>query len=187
MPLRPCAGGDTLELEQPMQSTAQGGGIRPPDYEYELAISRTEDLMVQAFPWKRIVAMLSEEGYTESEETARKWRREVLRRWAAEDAEMRPARKDLWRARLDAQYRTLLEKAAEVKSEYAFAMLHAEATRIAKVAIVMDGLTAPVVVKHEGQIDVAAMSPMEREREIAALLAKREAAMRALAESQGNN
>lgn len=152
------------------------GGIRPPAYEYELAIARTEDLMVQAYPWPTIVAMLVSEGYTDSPDTAKKWRAEITRRWANEELELRPARKDLWRSRLEAQYRQVLSRALATKSDHAYAALQAEATRIAKVAIVIDGLQAPIMVHHEGQIDIAAMSPVEREREIAALLAKREAA-----------
>lgn len=152
------------------------GGIRPPDYLHEMAIARVEDLMVQALPWKRVLAILSTEGYTESPETARNWRREVHRRWAAEDAEMRPARKDLWRARLEALYADLLDRAS-LAAGHVQAMLFAEAIKVAKVSIVMDGLTQPVVAAADGKASVLSMSPLDREREIAALLAKREAAM----------
>lgn len=165
-----------------MSDDTRTGGQRPPTYLYEMAISRTEDLMVQAMSPRDLVATLISEGYTDSEETVRKWRREVMRRWAAEDVEMRPARKDTWRARLEAQYHALLEKAKTCKSEFAFSQLHAEATRIAKVAIVMDGLTAPVTTRADGYIDPAALAPHEREREIAALIAKRDAAIAAARE-----
>ncbi len=156
---------------------AESGGIRRTEYEYEMTLSRVEDLMVQAYPWKQIVAIMVSEGYTDSEKSVRNWRAEIQRRWAQEEQEMRPARKDLWRARLDQQYRAVLERAAQAQSDHAFSMLHAEATRIAKVAIDMDGLTAPIAVHHES-VDIASMSPLDREREIAALLAKREAAQR---------
>lgn len=158
-----------------MANTPQGGGIRPPDYMREMAIGRVEDLMVQAMPWKRIIAILSDEGYTESEQTAKGWRQEVQRRWAAEDAEARPARKDLWRARLEALYNELLAKAS-VAAGHVQAMLYGEAIKIAKVSIVMDGLTQPIARATDGTVPVAAMSPLERERKIAELLAKREAA-----------
>lgn len=154
---------------------AESGGIRRTEYEYEMTLSRVEDLMVQAYPWKQIVAIIISEGYTDSEKSVRNWRAEVMRRWATEEQEMRPARKDLWRARLDLQYRAVLERAAKAQSDHAFSMLHAEATRIAKVAIDMDGLTSSIAIHHES-VDISAMSPLEREREIAALLAKREAA-----------
>ncbi len=165
-----------------MSDDTRSGGNRPPQYLYEMQIARTEDLMVQAFSPKDLVATLISEGYTDSEETVRKWRREVHRRWAAEDVEERPARKDVWRARLDRQYHDLLERARSTKSDFAFSQLHAEATRIAKVAIVMDGLTAPVTVRGDG-VDPAALAPHEREREIRELLAKREAAQAAAREA----
>jgi hypothetical protein len=143
-----------------------------------MTLARVEDLMVQAIPWRKIVAMLVSEGYTDSEHTAAGWRREVMRRWAAEDAEMRPARKDVWRARLEGQYHAIMERAGEGgSSDQGFAMLMAEASRVAKVAMALDGLSAPVKIEHGGQVDVAAMSPIEREQEIKALLAKRAAAM----------
>lgn len=167
-------------------TTRQGGGTRAPDYLYEMALSRTEDLMVQALPWKRIVAILSEEGYTDSPDTAKNWRREVQRRWSIEDAEMRPARKDQWRARLEKLYADILER-AEGAQGYAQAAMYGEAIKVAKLSIVMDGVQAPVVVKHEGHIDVAAMAPHEREAEIQRLLAKRTAALaNAPQRSEGN-
>lgn len=149
-----------------------------PAYLYEMALGRIEDLMRQAYPWARIVAIMSEEGYTDSEYTLKDWRREVMRRWAAEDAETRPARKDLWRSRLESLYRNLLEK-AEQATGYPQAALFSEAIKVAKLSIVLDGAQAPITVRHEGRIDVAAMSPQERDAEIATLLKKREAAMAA--------
>lgn len=163
------------------------GGARPPDYIYEMAISRVEDLMVQSMPWKRIVAILSAEGFTESEHTAKNWRKEVMRRWAAEESELRPARKDQWRARLEHLYNRLLEQAEAAPMGFAKTQLYAEAIRVAKVAIVMDGVASPIVHKHEGSLDVASMSPMERDAEIAKLLAKREAAQRAAKTLSGDN
>lgn len=156
-----------------------GGGIRPPDYLRELALADLEDLMAQGMPWPKIRARLAESGYTESDETAKKWRHEILRRWAADDAEVRPAYKDMWRARLECQYHQLATRAAkEEKSAFAFASLHAEMTRIAKVAIVLDNLTAPVAPKVDGKPSVSSMSPTEREREIRDLMERREAARR---------
>lgn len=163
-----------------MSNTHQGG-IRPPDYLREMALSRIEDLMVQAMPWKRIVAILVDEGITESEETAKNWRQEVQRRWAAEDSETRPAMRSLWNARLEAQYKAVQERAAVSKSDFAYSQLQAEATRIAKVAIVLNGLHQPSAARPDGMIDPIALSPVERERQIADLLAKREAARAALA------
>ncbi len=168
-----------------MANTEHPGGIRQPDYLRELALARLEDLMVQAMPWPKIVTTMIAEGVTESEETCKNWRRLIQKRWAKEDAELRPARKDLWRARLEAQYNALIEKARECKSDFAYAQLQAEATRVAKVAIVLDGLTTPVVDKGDGQTAVAALAPHERERQIAELIAKRDAAI-AAARERGN-
>jgi len=165
----------------------KGGGIRPPDYLRELALARIEDLMVQALPWHRIVAILADEGVTESEETAKKWRFQIQRRWAAEADATRPARKDLWRARLEAQYHQVLERARTTKSDFAYSQLQAEATRIAKVAIVLDGLHQPIMQQPDGKLDPASMSPAEREREIAALLAKRQQAREATLANKGIN
>lgn len=153
-------------------------GIRPPNYLYEMALARVEDLMMQAMQWPKIVATLVDEGYTDSADTCDNWKREVMRRWAVEDSLMRPARKDLWRARLELLYSNLLGK-AEAAHGYAQAQLFAEAIRVAKLAIVLDGVQAPVVVKHEGQIDVHTMAPHERAKEIEILLAKRAAALKA--------
>lgn len=162
------------------------GGNRPPDYLYEMAISRLEDLMREGVKPARVRAILSDEGYTDSEHTVREWRREVMRRWSLEDAEMRPARKDLWRVRLEYLYQHLLERAAEMTG-YAQAAMFGEAIKVAKLSIVMDGVQAPTVVKHEGRIDVAAMSPQEREQEIAALLQRREAALAKAPRAVGGN
>ena len=161
------------------------GGIRPPDYLREMHLSRVEDLMVQAIPWPRIVAILADEGITDSDDTAKKWRQEITRRWATEDAAMRGARKDLWRARLEKQYSDVLERARATKSDHAFSMLHAEATRIAKVAIVLDGLTQPVTDTGDGRPDPASMSPADRAREIDKLL-ERKRASEARATEGGN-
>lgn len=163
------------------------GGIRMSEYQYELALSRVEDLMVQAFAPKMITAVVISEGFTDSPATVKTWRNAVQRRWAAEELEMRPARKDLWRTRLEAQYHALLEKAGHCKSEFAFAALHAEATKVAKVAIVLDGLTLPSIVAGDGKPDPTAMSPVEREREIADLLVKRQAALEACAAGKASN
>lgn len=161
------------------------GGVRPPQYITDMALARVEDLMVQALPWPTIVAILIDEGMTESEGTAVKWRAEIWRRWREEDQAMRPVYKNLWRARLNHQYRRILERAdSERMSPQAYAMLQAEATRIAKVAIVLDGLATPAALRNDGMPDVSSMSPLEREREIAKLLAQREAAM---AQTGGGN
>jgi hypothetical protein len=161
------------------------GGVRMPEYLRFAALSRVEDLMVQAYKPHDIVAKMIDEGFTDSEETVRKWRLEVQRKWALEDAELRPARKDLWRTRIEAQYHKLLDYAEVTKSELARASYFAEATKLTKLALIMDGLTAPVQHVHSGQVDVMALQPHERETEIEALLRKREEARQAAARDAG--
>lgn len=161
-----------------MQDGTKKGGIRPPEYIREMALARVEDLMVQAYSPREIFLKLHEEGYTESEATAKEWRVAIQKRWAAEDAEQRPARKDAWRRRIEHQYQQLLEHAAVTNSELARAAYFAEATKLTKLALIMDGLTAPVRVEHSGSsVDPAALQPHEREARIAELLAKREKAL----------
>lgn len=163
------------------------GGVRLPDYLRENHLARLESLMVEAMPWPRIVAILKDEGLCETDSTARAWRAEIHKRWATEDVAMRPARKDLWRARIEAQYCSVLERAKQTKSDYAFAMLSAEATRIAKVGIILDGVASPIVHKVEGQADIASMSPLERDREIAELIKRRDEASRRVPAGEGGN
>lgn len=150
--------------------------IRTPDYIRELGMGRLEEMMVAAKPWSKIVAALTVEFPEQDEDAFKRWKAAVVKRWAAEDAEMRPARKDLWRARLDDLYGSLLEQARDARSDYAKSLYFSEAVKVGKLAIDLDGLNAPIAIKHEGRLDVAALSPAEREAEIAALLAKREAA-----------
>lgn len=171
--------------DEPPKKALIGGGIRPPDYIREMALQRTEDLMMQAYSPREIYVKLHAEGYTESEDTAKQWRLAVQKRWAIEDAEQRPARKDVWRRRIETQYQTLLERARTTKSELACAAYFAEATKLTKLALIMDGLTAPVRVEHSGSVDVMALQPHEREAEIAKLLEERAAAHRHAAKTTG--
>lgn len=149
-----------------------------PEYLRKNAVDRTEELMVQGMPWSAITAILITEGHVAetNDRSAEAWRREVMKRWAAEDAELRPARKDLWRARLEGQYRDVRERAAECESPAMYAMLNDSATKIAKLAIQLDGLQEPKRVHVTGDVDVADLSPAERDKEIEALWERRAAA-----------
>lgn len=166
-----------MPADQP-SGPPSGGGIRVTDMEYEFALSRTEDLMVQGYAPKDIAAHLIAEGLTNSKDTVAKWRQAVQRRWSLEQESMRPALKDQWRTRLDAQYRALLERAKATKSDPAFAMLHGEALKTARLAIDLDGLAAPIAITTSvGDQDPMTMAPHEREREINELLKMRDAAL----------
>lgn len=148
-----------------------------PEYVRRNAVDRVEELMVQAIPWAEIRQILIDEGHlselSPNPGPAESWRREVQKRWNAEDAELRPARKDLWRARLEGQYRDVRKRAADCDSPAMYAMLNDSATKIAKLAIQLDGLQEPKRVHVTGETDVADLSPRERQQEIDALLAKK--------------
>jgi len=158
----------------------------PPAYVTRNNIARVEDLIVSGYAWDKILDILADEGRTESASTAHAWRNEVNRRWASEEQELRPARKDMMRARLEKLYLTAYKHATdESKSAVARSMALAECTKIAKLSIALDGLAAPIAVRHEGVLDPASMTPAEREAEIKTLLAKREDQLRK-GSGQGN-
>lgn len=155
------------------------GGIRLPDYQRDLALARVEALMIEGYAPTMIAAMVIAEGFTDSPATVKTWRLAVQKRWAAEDVELRPARKDLWRRRIEDRYQAIIVKMGTCKSEFAWAQMQAELTRLSKLGILLDGAHLPVATEADGKLDPAAMSPLEREREIAALLEKRQAALAA--------
>lgn len=155
-------------------------GKRPPEYIRMLALALVEDLMIQGYGPRAIYAKLVEHGYTESEETARDWRQLVQKRWAIEEAEERPARKEGWRARIMDRIRRLEAKAENTKSAIAAATYESEITKLYKLGILVDGAHAPLKIEHShSAMPVEAMSPIERERELAELLKRREAALSA--------
>lgn len=164
---------------------------RVSDYEHTMRIGRVEDLMLQGYSRIKIVAICSAEDLTDSEATVGIWIKQVRDRWAAEDAEMRPAYKDLWRQRLDRQYcdayRASVDEDGKPDKTIAGAMARSECTKIAKLAMALDGLAAPVVVRTDGAVDPAAMAPAERDREIRELLERREQSMRAKAVASTGN
>lgn len=156
------------------------GGVRLPDYLREMALGRVESLMIEGFAPNMIAAKVIDEGLTDSPQTVKGWRLAVQKRWAAEDAELRPARKDLWRRRIEARYQELLVMARTMKSEFARVSAHEALIKLSKLGILLDGAHLPVVLEADGRLDPAAMAPAEREREIEALLAKRQAAREAV-------
>lgn len=152
------------------------GGTRPPEYLRTMALAFVEDLMIQGYGPHEIFAKVSEKGYSDSEVTVREWRQAIQKRWAIEEAEERPARKEGWRHRILKRIQRLEDKAAEAKG-LAQAALESEITKLYKLGILVDGAHAPTVhkIQHE-TVPVEAMSPLEREREIAELLERRKAA-----------
>lgn len=149
-------------------------GKRPPEYIRMMALALVEDLMIQGYGPSAIFAKVVEHGYTESADTVRDWRQLIQKRWAQEEAEERAARKEGWRIRIMDRIRRLEAKAAETKSALAAVALESEITKLYKLGILVDGAHAPTTLKiqHEA-VPVEAMSPMERDREIAELLERK--------------
>ncbi len=144
-------------------------GKRPPDAIYEMAIGFVEDLILQRVAWRTIVARCIEGGYTDSPATCVNWRQEVRRRWALADAEERPSRRDEHREMLRALYQV----------SYAAAD-YRNCTRVAAQLMILDGLQVPETINITGAIAVQAMTPEQREAEIATLLKRRAEAMKGL-------
>lgn len=149
-------------------------GKRPPEYIRMMALGLVEDLMIQGYGPSQIFAKVVERGYTESADTVRDWRQLIQKRWAQEEAEERAARKEGWRLRIMQRIIRLEAKAEAATSQLAAAQLQSEITKLYKLGILVDGAHAPIVHRHEAAgVPVEAMSPIEREREIAELLEKK--------------
>ena len=148
-----------------------------PDALRFLALSRVEELLLQGYRPQQILDECKE--YTESIRTIYAWCEEIYRRWAEEDQKQRPARRDLWRARLEARYRMMLEDLADPTMKMTGinrAKLYDAMAKLELLAIKLDGLDAPIRIEHSGAIDVRAMSPEQRRERIDELLARRERA-----------
>lgn len=163
---------------------------RAPDHVYRANLARLESLIVEGYSIEQCIEIMIEDGRTESEATVRAWRAEVFARWAKEDVELRPARRDMMRQQLmmlfRSNYQASLDTQGKPGTTMAAVLSRAECTKIAKLSCQLDGLLAPTVVKVDGAVDPLAMSPSERRAEIDELLAKREAAMREAASRDGN-
>lgn len=148
-----------------------------PDYFHFLGETRVEELMAQAMPWNRILKVLAQEGLTKYPATAKEWRDKVLARWAQEEDEARPHRKAIWRTRLENLYYELSSRALGCKNDGAAVKYFQVALQAADACIALDGVSAPIQVQHGGSVgvgvDVRAMLPVDREREIAELLERR--------------
>jgi hypothetical protein len=148
---------------------ADNTGKRPPDAVYEMSIGFVEDLLLQRIPRRTIVSRAIEAGYCTSPDTVAKWITEVRRRWAMQDAEERPHRRDEHREMLRALYHESY-KAADFRN----------CERVARQLMVLDGLQVPETINVNQTLAVQAMTPDQREAEIAALLKRREEALRGL-------
>jgi hypothetical protein len=170
-----------------------------------MALRLVEERMIKGLGPRAILAECAEAGYTESLETVQSWCTEVLATWERESVMMRPHQRNLWRARLEARYRMMV---ADLDATFtpldldgkpvleadgtprripcftgiARAKLYDSIARLEKLAFSLDGLDAPTIIKHEGSLDIRAMSPDQRRERIDELLEKR----RRLLEQTGN-
>lgn len=149
-----------------MADSSYPHGKRPSDALYEMALAEVEDLILQRIPWPQIVARAISGGLCTSEETVKNWRKEIRRRWAEQDAEEKPNRRDEHREMLRSLYGISFKTADYRNCE-----------KIARQLMILDGLHVPIQVNHTGSIDIAAMSPQQRQAEIDELLKRREAAL----------
>lgn len=154
-----------------MSETERKKGVRPADAVYEMALATLEDLLLQRVAWPKIVAQLIEGGFTTSQHTIRDWRKEVRRRWAEQDAEERPHRRDEHREMLRTLYQI-----SYTTGDYRCC------EKIARQLMILDGLNQPTKIELSGTLAVEAMTPAQRNAEIDTLLQKREQARRLAAE-----
>jgi len=174
-------------MEEKPKYVPKGG---TPAHVHRAHLARLESLIVEGYNLEQCTTIMIEEGHTESESTVAGWRGQVFARWAKEDVELRPARRDIMRQQLAMLFRSNYQASLDIDGKPGTTMnavlSRAECTKIAKLSCQLDGLLAPTVIKVDGAVDPLSMSPSERRAEIDALLEKREAAMRAAASRDGN-
>jgi len=108
--------------------------------------------------------------------TVARYFRMIRERWAKEESELRPARREEFRAMVKANF------------AMAFATENAGAgAATLRLLARLDGLEAPLEVKINGGLDVRALSPKERRDEIERLLEIRASAGKALTPTGGTS
>ena len=123
-----------------------------------------EDAMVKGVAWQVRDALADEQAVAKS--TVDKYYRLIREKWATEEEELRPMRRQEFRARVLDTYR--------LAHQTGNAMAAAATLRVmAK----LDGLEAPAKVEITGSIDVRAMTPLQRQEEIERLIAVRAEAL----------
>jgi hypothetical protein len=141
----------------------------------EVRMGVLEDLLVQLMPWEDIVAILGEpppRGFGLTEELLESWARVIRQRWRAEADATRAVLKAEHRARVGAVFRRAYQRDNTMADKVA---LDAE-----KVLAQIDGVLLPgQVVVNNNTLNIAALTPMQRQQEIDQLLEKRRAALAA--------
>lgn len=147
-----------------------------------LALQRTEELILKGWDTQHVLAQLSEEGYTDSLDTVRRWSQEIYQRWAEEDAAQRPHRRNLWNMRLEARYKMMLLDLNDPTMKltgHARAAMYDSLAKLELLAFKLNGLDEPVKSNPTGVdgFDINAMSPDRRRQRIDELLAQRQRAL----------
>jgi hypothetical protein len=120
-----------------------------------------EEMMASCVPWLAIVEDLTKR-FDVGPPTIHKWSKEIRDRWESEEVEQRPQRKAIYRARLDALYSRAWREGDLLIC-----------VQTAKLQGLLDGLNAPIRVQHSGVVEVAALTPDQRRKEIELLLERR--------------
>lgn len=136
-------------------------GVRCTEAEHAMRLRILEEMMASCVPWQAIVEDLTQR-FDVGQPTIHKWSKEIRDRWEVEEAELRPQRKAMYRARLDALYSRAWRQ-GDLDICVKVAKLHGD----------LDGLNAPIRVQHSGVVEVAALTPDQRRKEIEALLERR--------------
>lgn len=162
------------------------GGVRLPAAVRELALIEIEKCLIAGWDRTRIFARMSELNATESQRTTDGWISEVREKMMAREVDVRPIRRMMRRAQLEARYAILLADIDEARQlpnsaskHMAIAMLSRSAAALEQLMIKIDGLEGPIKIEMAGAVDIRTMSPDQRRERIEVLLAKRAAAKEA--------
>lgn len=147
-----------------------------------MALQRTEELILKGYDTQHVLAQLSEEGFTDSLDTVRRWSQEIYQRWAEEDAAQRPHRRNLWNMRLEARYKMMLADLNDPTMKltgHARAAMYDSMAKLELLAMKLNGLDEQVKAPlgTGAEFDVQAMSPDRRRQRIEELLAQRQRAL----------
>lgn len=136
-------------------------GVRSTEVEHAQRLRVLEDMLASCMPWNAILEDLTGR-FDVGEPTVYKWATEIRDRWAREEEVLRPQRKAVYRARLDALYRR-----SWVEGDLLICV------QVAKLQAGLDGLNAPTRLQISGRVEVSALTPEQRRKEIDALLERR--------------
>ena len=125
-------------------------------------LEMVERFLVYGYSERESMARLEDAGLGCSRATHQRYRKHIRDRWLQEETELRPLR----RAELRAMVRNGYREACENQQFIA-------ASKFAQIMAKMDGLEAPTRIEVDASLSVQALSPAQRQREIAELLERR--------------